>query len=251
MMDQRGFGWGVLKHSLHWPRVAEGAQKAQGDRNVLEVMVIRPAVDSEAVRAAAAVLSRRERQRADRFAFDRDRRRFIVMRAALRQLLAARVGVRPESLELVHGAHGKPGFAPGSTEVDLRFNASYCDDLAAFAFSVGRELGIDIEAIRAGADTDDVAASFFSRVEHEAYLGLEPRDRPLGFFQGWTRKEAFIKALGDGLTHPLDHFDVSLDPAKPAAILRVGNSSGDHCGWLMRSFRPAPGYVAALVMEDQ
>jgi 4'-phosphopantetheinyl transferase len=260
---------GVLMHSLPGPLVAEAALRVQGDllhredlapanrpslkapRNVFEIAVIRPAVDSRTVRAAAAVLSRRERQRADRFAFDRDRCRFIVRRAALRRLLAARVGARPESLELVYGAHGKPRLAPGSTEVDLRFNVSSCDDLAAFAFSVGCEVGIDLEAVRASADVDDVAARFFSRAEYEAYLALEPRDRPLGFFQCWTRKEAFIKALGDGLTHPLDRFAVSLGPETPAAILRVENASVDGCGWRLWSFVPAPGFVAALVRKDR
>jgi len=184
-------------------------------------------------------------------ALDRDRGRFIIMRARLRQLLAGRLGARPESLELVDGVHGKPALAPGSTAVDLRFNASYRDDLAAFAFSVGCEVGIDVEAVRASADADDVAARFFSPAEYEAYLGLDSRDRPLGFFQCWTRKEAFLKALGDGLTYPLDRFDVSLGPAAPAAILRVGSAPGHLCGWRMRSFVPAPGFVAAVVMEDR
>ncbi|MGZ8849422.1 MAG: 4'-phosphopantetheinyl transferase family protein, partial [Thermoanaerobaculia bacterium] len=99
-------------------------------------------------------------------------------------------------------------------------------------------------------DADDIAARSFSRRENEAYQALDPRDRPLGFFNCWTRKEAFIKAVGDGLHHPLDRFDVSLAPGQPAKILRVGNTHGDDCGWRMESFSPAPGFVAAVVTEN-
>jgi len=89
-----------------------------------------------------------------------------------------------------------------------------------------------------------------SRRENEAYLAVDPRDKPFGFFNCWTRKEAFIKALGDGLHHPLDRFDVSLAPGEPAMILRVENTPGEHCGWRVESFSPAPGFVAAVVTES-
>jgi len=98
-------------------------------------------------------------------------------------------------------------------------------------------------------DTEDIAARFFSCRENEAYLALEPRDRVQGFFNCWTRKEAFIKALGDGLCHPLDRFDVSLAPGEPAKILRVGVTPGDHCGWILHSFLPGPGLIGAIVVR--
>jgi hypothetical protein len=100
-------------------------------------------------------------------------------------------------------------------------------------------------------DADEIAARFFSRCENEAYRALEPRDKPLGFFNCWTRKIAFIKAIGDGLYPPLDCFDVSLAPGEPAKILRVEGKSGDHCGWCLDSFSPAPGFVAAVVTESR
>jgi 4'-phosphopantetheinyl transferase len=226
-------------------------RRAEAREAPLEVVVTRPAADPTAVRAAAALLSRTERQRADRFALERDRSRFIVRRATLRRLLAARLGAPPESIELVVGAHGKPALAPRCRRVDLRFNTSRCGDFAAFALSAGREVGIDLEAVRASDDADDIAVRFFSRSEYEAYRALEPRDRPLGFFQCWTRKEAFLKALGVGLSQPLDGFTVSLGPNEPAAILRVGSSPGDRCGWRLQGFSPAPGFVAAVVLEDR
>jgi 4'-phosphopantetheinyl transferase len=218
--------------------------------DAFEVVVTRLDMGPEAVRASAALLSDVERQRASRFAFDRDQSRFTVARVRLRQLLAARLGMRPESVELVYGAHGKPALARRCADSDLRFNVSHCDDVAVYAFSCGREIGIDVEAIRVIRDADDIAARFFSRSENEAYLALDPPDRPRGFFNCWTRKEAFIKAVGDGLHHPLDRFDVSLAPGEPARILRVASTPGNDCGWRMESISPAPRFVAAVVIES-
>jgi 4'-phosphopantetheinyl transferase len=161
------------------------------------------------------------------------------------------LGVRPESVELTYGAHGKPTVSRRFADADLRFNVSHSEDVAVYAFALGREIGVDVEAVRVIPDADNIAARFFSRRENEAYLALDPRDRPLGFFNCWTRKEAFIKALGDGLYHPLDRFDVSLAPGEPAKILRVESKSGDHCGWCLDSFSPAPGFVAAVVTESR
>ncbi len=180
----------------------------------VEIVATGLAVEPAAARAATAFLSDAERQRASRLAFDRDRRRFVVARARLRQLLGARLDVRAEAVELVYGAHGKPALAPRFAASDLRFNVSHCDDLAVYAFSHGH-----------------------------------PRDKPLGFFQCWTRKEAFIKALGDGLSYPLNRFDVSLAPGEPARVLRVEGAPEDHRRWHMESFAPALGFVAAVVAE--
>jgi 4'-phosphopantetheinyl transferase len=216
----------------------------------IDVVVTRLDLRPAAVRALAVWLSDAERIRARRFAFDRDRRRFVVTRARLRQLLGVRLDVRPESVDLVYGERGKPALARGYAGSDLRFNVSHSDDVAVYAFSSGREIGIDVEAVRVIRDADDIAARFFSRCEYESYLALDARHRPLGFFNCWTRKEAFIKALGDGLYHPLDSFDVSLAPGEPAEILRIGHIPGDHCGWRLRSFSPFPGYVGAVVIEN-
>ena len=158
--------------------------------------------------------------------------------------------VRPDAVELVYGKRGKPALAGRFADSGLRFNLSHCDDVALYAFSYGREIGVDIEAVRLVPDADVIAAHMFSRGENEVYRTLDPRDKPLGFFNCWTRKEAFIKALGDGLNHPLDSFDVSLAPNEPAKILRVENRPGECCGWSMETFVPMPGFVAAVVTEN-
>lgn len=211
----------------------------------IEVVVTRLPVEADAVRTAAAVLSVAERRRADRFVLDRDRRRFIGRRAHLRQLLGKRLDVPPASVELAYGARGKPALAPRFTGSALRFNLSHCGDLAVFAFSSRTDIGIDVEAIRIVEEADGIAAASFSRRELDMYRGLPARDKHLGFLNCWTRKEAFVKAIGTGLSHPLDSFDVSMAPGEPPRILRVGNTDGD-CGWRIGSFFPAPGFVAAI-----
>jgi 4'-phosphopantetheinyl transferase len=217
--------------------------------DTIDVAVTRLEVEAEAVHASAALLSDAERQRASRFAFDRDRNRFMVARARLRQLLAARLGVRPASVELVYGARGKPALARRYASSGLRFNVSHSGDVAAYAFSTGREVGIDVEAVRAMNDADSIAARFFSQFENTAYLALNPEDKLPGFFNCWTRKEAFIKALGDGLYYPLDCFDVSLTPGAPAKILRVESTPGGDCEWTLHSFVPEPGFIGAVVVQ--
>jgi 4'-phosphopantetheinyl transferase len=217
--------------------------------DALEIVVTDLALAPDEVRACASLLSDAERTRARRFAFARDTRRFVVGRARLRQLLAARSGGRPESVELVYGAHGKPALADTGSGRDLRFNLSHCDDVAVYAFSSGRDVGIDVEAVRPLQDADVLAARWFSRGENDAYQALAPHDRPLGFFNCWTRKEAFVKALGEGLSHPLDSFEVSLAPGAPAELLRIDPDPLDGRGWRMESFSPAPGFVAAVAVE--
>jgi len=215
----------------------------------IEVVVTRPRLTPEAVRAASPLLSAAERRRASRFAFDCDRRRFVLARAQLRRLLAARLATRPEAVELVYGVHGKPALAPPFVTSDLRFNLSHSNDLVVYAFSRRCEIGIDVEAVRAMRDADDIAARFFSGWENRAYRSLHSRDKPLGFFHCWTRKEAFVKALGDGLSYPLDRFDVSLAPGEPARLRRLERAPGDERRWHMDSFSPAPGFVGAIVTE--
>lgn len=215
----------------------------------MEIVMSRLNSDAESIGELHGCLSDEERQRASRFVFDLDRRRFIVARARLRQLLAARLDLQPGSIELRYGARGKPALAQRGTAPDLRFNVSHAGDIAVYAFSIGREIGIDVEPVRAMECADEITATFFSKREREMYFSLDPRDRAEGFFNCWTRKEAFIKALGDGFYHALDRFDVSLAPGEPARILRVDGTPGNDCGWRLDSFCPAPGCVAAVVTE--
>jgi len=215
----------------------------------IEVVVLGLDVAADAFAASAALLSAAERERASRFAFDLDRRRFSVARAGLRTLLAARLGVTAETVDLTYGRNGKPALANDQADSELRFNVSHSADIAAYAFSFGREIGIDVENIREIVNADNIAARFFSAGENESYHSLDPIDKPLGFLNCWTRKEAFIKAMGEGLTYSLRDVEVSLLPHEPAEILRVADIPGAECGWSLHAVSPGAGFVGACVVR--
>lgn len=201
------------------------------------------------VDAARQLLCDEEKARADRFVFDRDRNRFTVARATLRTLLAERLKVSPKAIELSYGEYGKPYLSGRFAHSELTFNVSHSQDVAVYAITCGREVGVDVEAIAEMKDRDEVAGHCFSAREIDAYRKLDEADRTLGFYNCWTRKEALVKALGDGLNFSLADFDVTLDPGAPARILALGATPGDECGWEMHAFAPQAGYVAAVVIE--
>jgi len=198
---------------------------------------------------AIDVLSADERDRAARFLAERERDRFIVARATLRRLLGERLGVPADAVRLRMEKHGKPALAWPFAASGLRFNVSHSEGLAVYGFAWQREIGVDVEALREVDGAEAIARRFFSRRESQAFLALPPADRPVAFLNCWTRKEAFIKAIGEGLSHPLGAFDVSLEPGQPASLLRVGERPGHESGWALHAFDPAPGFVGAFVVQ--
>lgn len=183
-------------------------------------------------------LSTEECARADRYHFERDRARFIAGRSHLRRILAAYLGQSPRRLGLEPDAAGKP-CVPGW----LHFNLSHSHDLAVLA--VARfEIGIDLEHIR--PIDDSIADMFFSPTEVIALRSLPLSDRQIGFFNCWTRKEAFVKALGMGLSYPLERFCVSVDPNAEARVLSVVDDPAARSSWALHHFQPAPHFIGAI-----
>lgn len=215
----------------------------------IEVVVTRLDTGVEAVSAAERVLGRRERLRAASFVAERDRRRFVVARARLRELLGSRLGVAPEAIELVYGPHGKPALGPAFADSDIRFNVAHSGDVAAYVLTRGLEVGIDVEVVRDIPEADRIAAGLFARAESEAYRLLDPLDRQLAFFRCWTRKEALLKALGDGIGLRLDRCAVSLAPGEPARILEIDGVPGDRCGFTLADFAPGRGLLGAVAVQ--
>jgi 4'-phosphopantetheinyl transferase len=234
-----------------WPLAPVFAERRGTSDVPVDVLAYRLEVDADAVAAAAAILSADEQWRADRYLHDRDRRRFTVSRAVLRVLLADRLGIPPAWVAFQYGAQGKPALAPDHGRPGLRFNLSHTGELAVFAFAHGHEVGVDVESIDRAVEAERLAAGFFSAQEVAALRALAPDQRRLGFLNGWTRKEAFVKALGNGLGCPLDSFDVSIAPDEPARILRFNPAHGDPASWHVESFSPASEFVAALVVDPR
>jgi len=195
-----------------------------------------------------ASLSPDERARAERFRFDIHRDRFIVARALLREILGALLGVAARRLAFDYSARGKPSLARPFAAEDLRFNLSHADGLALYAIARGREVGVDVERVRPLPDAEHIAARFFSPREQAALRSLPAVERAAGFFACWTRKEAFLKATGDGLARRLDAFDVSVVPGLPARLERVEGDPREAGRWSLAEVRPAPGYVGAVAV---
>ena len=190
-----------------------------------------------------------ERARAERFAFRRDRDRFIVRRGLLRAILGRYLSVDPARLQFDYGASGKPALARRWGGMQLRFNVSHSAGLVLYAMTRGREVGVDLEQIRPAVAHERVAEHFFSPREVAALRALPVQTQPEAFFACWTRKEAYVKAKGDGLPLGLDRFEVSLVPGEPAALLRTAGDAGEASRWWLQALAPGRGYAAALAVE--
>jgi 4'-phosphopantetheinyl transferase len=135
----------------------------------------------------------------------------------------------------------------------LCFNLSHSKNLVLYAFSSDREVGVDLEYIDPACDTQQLVQEFFSPFEKAEWETLPPDQRLEAFFTGWTRKEAYLKALGDGLTFPLDQFSVSMNPSQPATLMQAQRDSDELSRWLLQTLHPAPapGFTAAVAVEGQ
>lgn len=215
-----------------------------------EVHVWRAALDVQAsqVQSLRRTLTTDERARAVRFHFQKDREHFIVARGLLRAILGRYLAVEPSQLRFSYSLYGKPSLTRESGGGDLCFNLSHADGLALYAVTRGRQLGIDLECVRAELADKQVAERFFSPREVAELRTFSGSMLPQAFFNCWTRKEAYIKARGEGLSVPLNQFDVSLAPGEPAALL--SSSCDDQAfRWSLVALNPAAGYVAALAVE--
>lgn len=202
-------------------------------------------------------LSADELHRAARFRFQRDRQRFVISRGLLRAILGRYLDTAPGELRFRYSEHGKPSLVPAFDGGGLRFNLSHSDGLALYAVARGREVGVDLERVRPVLEAEQIAERFFSARENAALRALPAHLKSRAFFACWTRKEAFVKAVGGGISLPLDRenanafFDVFPVPGEPTMLSGTGERSRESSGWAVRPLLPAPGYVAALAAEGR
>jgi 4'-phosphopantetheinyl transferase len=194
------------------------------------------------------LLSADEIARAERFRFERDRDRYVVGRASLRHLLGSYLDVSPESLRFSYSRHRKPALLEPRT--NLSFNLSHSDDLALYAVCLDAEIGIDVERFRPEPSRDRVPEHFFSPREIETLRSLTEAAQAAAFLKCWTRKEAFLKARGDGLTLQLDSFDVTLTDDEHPRLLRTAWDRDEAASWSLHDLTDSfPGYVASLAVR--
>jgi 4'-phosphopantetheinyl transferase len=199
-------------------------------------------------RWSSALLSPDEHARAARFAFERDRWRFIGTRGALRAILSAYRGVAGSALRFEYAPSGKPSLVERGNRGWLCFNVSHSGEMALVGVTLDCAIGVDVEHIRDDVDTAHLASRFFSAREAAALAGLPARARHEAFFACWTRKEAYLKARGDGLSLPLDGFDVSLAPGEQAALLGTRPDPQEAVRWSVRAVSAPAGFAAALAI---
>jgi 4'-phosphopantetheinyl transferase len=190
-----------------------------------------------------------EWERANRFRFDKHRRQYVVGRGALRTLLGAYLGRRPEAIRFRYGPRGKPFLEAPLDAGGLEFNLSNSDELALAAFVMGREIGVDVEFLRPMPDCEQISERFFSASEREVLRGIPGPRKEETFFNCWTRKEAYLKAVGEGLAAPLDSFDVTLAPGDPPRMLTLEGDAERAARWFFHHLLPAEHYVGAVAIE--
>ena len=216
-----------------------------------EVHVWRAGLDLSAERLEQLhqLLSADEQQRVARFYFEKDRRHYAAARGFLRTILARYLRLEPAHLRFSYNTFGKPEVAAGLSDNSVRLNLAHSHGLALFAVTRTREIGVDLEQVSAERATMDIAQRFFAPAEVAVLHSLPEEARCRAFFNCWTRKEAFIKARGLGLSLPLNQFAVTLAPGDAPALLSAQNDPQAPGRWILRELDVANGYAAALAVE--
>jgi 4'-phosphopantetheinyl transferase len=196
----------------------------------------------------AEILSTDERERAARYRRPLDGQRFSAAHGQMRQILAGYLGTEPGALQFTQNEYGKPGLNGGSNVV---FNLSHSQGLALLAVSSCGQVGIDIEAIHTDIDRANISRRFFSPREASALAALPAHVQARAFFACWTRKEAYIKGRGLGLSIPLDTFEVSISPDEQPRLITPGPGQPPDETWSLYDIDPGPGYNAALAVAGR
>ena len=232
-----------------WDAPPEGLSLGEG-----EVHVWRAALDldQEEMRRLWQTLSADESARARRFHFPLHRRRFVAGRGLLRAILARYLHRDPIQLCFRDSPHGKPELTAGCGSSGIQFNLSHTQEIALYAVALNRRVGIDVEHVSGFSSfKDEISERFFSPSEAATLRALPPYARPRAFFSCWTRKEAYLKATGEGLAVPLDQFEVSLMPGEPAELLSIPWDSEEAAQWSLCELHPGLDLVGTLCVEGQ
>lgn len=224
-----------------------GRSSELSEREV-HVWTLRTAASSDVIATCEQVLAPDETRRAARFRFGHLRESFIWTRGALRHLIGRYIGRSPASIQFQYSSNGKPALTPDS---GLRFNVTHSGDLAAIALTIGCDIGVDLEQLRPLPELEQIAARFFCPEEVAEIHSLPRDDKERAFFTCWTRKEAYIKAVGGGLSVPLDSFRVTVKPDTPAGVTFPDQEATASKSWTLHNLQLAPDYAGAIAYGDR
>jgi len=201
-------------------------------------------------------LSEDEQNRANRFYFLRDKNRFVAARGMLREILSFYLGGKPNTIQFQYSRYGKPSLHPNFYEYisplqssEINFNLTHSNAIALCGITKYRQIGVDVEYTKPLPDMDKVAERFFGFQENLNYQQLPKKQKLTGFYHCWTRKEAFIKAIGEGLSYPLDQFEVSFLPNEKPSIKHIKNDQVQGEAWSLKALEPSPEYIGAVAVE--
>ena len=230
-----------------WGLTSVGDELGADDAHVWRASLDQPA---DVITKLAPLLSSDECRRAERFRRPADRRRFIAGRGILRKIISTYLALAPDEVRFVYNKYGKPFISAGQNRDALSFNLSHSNGVALYAVARGRRVGIDVEHMREDFVTLEVAERFFSEDEFESLKAVAGDQRTKAFFTCWSRKESYIKAIGMGVSYPLDGFAVSLAPDAAPALLKVDADATEAARWKMYELGAEEGYASALIVEN-
>ena len=231
----------MTRHPIFWEPPERLAAPSGSNIHIVKLVLADAGGDE-----LRAVLREDERDRADKFRFDRDRSRFIAARAGLRQILATCLNCDPHEPVFEYGERGKPKLS--GLDSALRFNLSHSGNIAMYALAEGRDIGIDVERYDKRRDHNRIAGRFFTSAENETLSKIPEKERAQAFTQLWVRKEAFLKACGQGLFMSLDTIEVSVGRDAPR-IIALSGEPANAVSWVIADIDPGPEYAAAVVVS--
>ncbi len=236
----------------HAPIDEWGLAPVNNELDADDVHVWRASLDrpADVIAKLASLLSSDECQRAERFHRPTDRRRFIAGRGILRKIISTYLALAPDEVRFEYNEYGKPFVSARQNRDALSFNLSHSNGMALYVVARGRRVGVDVEYMREDFATIEVAERFFSKEEFEALKAAPVDRRTEAFFNCWSRKESYIKAIGMGVSYPLDRFTVSLAPNAAPELLKVNAYATEAARWKMYELDVAEGYAAALIVEN-
>ena len=231
---------------IQWPAGASAVPLAGNEIHVWATTLCVPLAMRDDF---ATTLSSDETERARKFKFEKHRNRYIAGRGAVRKILGQYLHADAAALRFVHSANGKPALAADFAGAGVHFNLAHSEDLALIAVTRIGMVGVDVECIRPVKDMDELVARFFSPRENEAFQKIAEDKKPAAFFNLWTRKEALLKASGEGMTRSLSLVEVSFLPGEPAGLIAVSGDAARAAQWSLRELSPAAGFTGAVAIE--